>query len=292
MSAISSFRTTLEMIKFEHTVFALPFTLLSALLASGGWPSAYKLLWILVAMVGARSAAMAFNRITDCRLDAENPRTRMRALPIGQVSLGFASGFTMFSSLIFVLAARQLNPLCFSLSAPVLIILFAYSYTKRFTHFSHLVLGLCLGLAPIGAWIAIRGDIHLTPLLLGLIVLLWTAGFDIIYACQDVDFDRHRHLFSIPSRFGIHRALKISSSLHAFMLLLLLLLIMLENLSWISLAGVGLVTCLIWYEHHLVRPEDLSKVNQAFFTVNGYISILLFLVVGLDKILHQIVHRG
>jgi len=292
MSVISSFRTTLEMIKFEHTVFALPFTLLSAFLASGGWPSARNLLWILVAMVGARSAAMAFNRIADRRLDAENPRTRMRALPTGQVSLSFASGFTLLSSLVFVLAARRLNPLCFSLSAPVLMILFAYSYTKRFTHFSHLVLGLCLGLAPIGAWIAIRGDIHLTPLLLGLVVLLWTAGFDIIYACQDVDFDRHRHLFSIPNRFGIRRALKISSSLHAVMLLLLLLLVLLENLGWISLAGVGLVTYLLWYEHHLVRPEDLSKVNQAFFTVNGYISILLFLAVGLDKILHQLVHRG
>jgi 4-hydroxybenzoate polyprenyltransferase len=280
------------MIKFEHTVFALPFTLLSAFMASGGWPAVPKLLWILSAMVGARSAAMAFNRIADRRLDAENPRTHMRALPTGQVSLEFASGFTLVSSLVFILSARQLNPLCFRLSVPALVIMFAYSYTKRFTHFSHLVLGLCLGLAPLGAWIAIRGDIRRTPLLLGLIVLLWTAGFDIIYACQDVDFDRQRNLFSIPNRFGIRWALRISSSLHAAMLLALILLVLLENLSWISLAGVGVVTFLIWYEHHLVHPDDLSKVNQAFFAVNGYISILLFLIVSLDKILHQVVRRG
>ena len=292
MPFVSSFRISLEMIKFEHTVFALPFTLLSVFLASVGWPAVPKLLWILLAMVGARSAAMAFNRIADRQLDAENPRTRMRALPVGKVSLGFASVFTLVSSLVFVLAAHQLNPLCFGLSVPVLVILFAYSYTKRFTHFSHLVLGLCLGMAPVGAWIAMRGDIRLTPLLLGLVVLLWTAGFDIIYACQDLDFDHRRNLFSLPNRFGIHKALRISSGLHALMLLLLLLLVLLENLSWISLSGVGLAACLIWYEHHLVHPEDLSKVNQAFFTVNGYISILLFLVVGLDKILHQVARKG
>src|SRR6267142_5130968 len=201
MGLWSSLRTTLEMIKFEHTLFALPFALLSAILASGGFPKASKLLWILVAMVGARSAAMAFNRIADWRIDAENPRTRMRALPTGHVSLTFAGWFTVGSSLVFVVAAHQLNPLCLWLSFPVLFILLLYSYTKRFTSYSHLFLGLCLGLAPLGAWIAVRGDIRLTPILLCLIVLLWTAGFDIIYACQDLEFDKRKNLYSIPKRF-------------------------------------------------------------------------------------------
>ena len=292
MSFVSSTRTTLEMIKFEHTVFALPFALLSVVLASDGWPAVSKLLWILLAMVGARSAAMSFNRIADFRLDAENPRTCMRALPTGQVSLSFAAGFMLVSSVFFIVAARQLNPLCFRFSVPVLAILFAYSYTKRLTYYSHIVLGLCLGLAPVGAWIAIRGDIRITPVVLGIVVLLWTAGFDIIYACQDLDFDRRKQLFSIPKRFGIRTALRMSSSLHITMLLLLLLLLILESLSWISFVGFGLVACLIWYEHHLVRPSDLSRVNQAFFTVNGYISIVLLAVVGLDKILHQSGFKG
>jgi 4-hydroxybenzoate polyprenyltransferase len=292
MPIFSNLRTTLEMIKVEHTVFALPFALLSAILASGGWPSGAKLFWILIAMVGARSAAMAFNRIADWRLDTENPRTRLRALPAGRLSLGFAVTFTIVSSLVFVLAAYELNPLCFLLSLPVLLVLFLYSYTKRYTDYSHFVLGFCLGLAPVGAWIAIRGDIRPTPVLLCLIVLLWTAGFDIIYACQDVDFDHCKNLFSIPRRFGIRTALRVSSSLHLTMLLLLLLLLTQEDLCWVSLAGVGLVACLIWYEHSLVRPDDLSRVNQAFFTVNGYISVLLFLIVGLDRIFHHAVDHG
>ena len=287
MAILKKLQLALEMIKFEHTVFALPFALLSTVLAAGGWPEAEKLFWVLIAMVGARSAAMAFNRIADWRIDAANPRTRKRALPAGHLGLRFAIGFTLVSSFFFVAAAYALNPLCFRLSFPLLAILFAYSYTKRLTTYSHLVLGFCLGLAPLGAWIAIRGDIRLTPVLLCLIVLLWTAGFDIIYSCQDVDFDRHSGLFSIPKRFGIRSALRISSGCHAVMLLLLVLLLYLEQLGWMSYTGAGLVASLIGYEHSLVRPEDLSKVNQAFFTVNGYVSILLLVTVGLDRLLHQ-----
>jgi 4-hydroxybenzoate polyprenyltransferase len=285
MGLWSSLRTTLEMIKFEHTLFALPFALLSAILASGGFPKASKLLWILLAMVGARSAAMAFNRIADRRIDEENPRTRMRALPAGHVSLTFAGWFTVGSSLLFVVAAHQLNPLCLWLSFPVLFILLLYSYTKRFTSYSHLFLGLCLGLAPLGTWIAVRGDIRLTPILLCLIVLLWTAGFDIIYACQDLEFDKRKNLYSIPKRFGVMAALRVSAGFHLLMLVLLMGLFFLEGLRWISFLGISLVGCLLWYEHRLVRPNDLSKVNAAFFTVNGYISVLLLFAVGLDKLI-------
>jgi 4-hydroxybenzoate polyprenyltransferase len=285
MRLLSSLRTTLEMIKFEHTLFALPFALLSAILASGGPPKASKFFWILLAMVGARSAAMAFNRIADWRIDAENPRTRMRALPAGQVSLNFAGWFTAGSSLLFVIAAHELNPLCLWLSFPVLFILLLYSYTKRFTSYSHLFLGLCLGLAPLGSWIAVRGDIKVTPILLCLIVLLWTAGFDIIYACQDLEFDKQKGLYSIPKRFGVRTALRVSSGFHLLMLILLIGLFFLEGLSWISFLGILLAGGLLWYEHKLVRPNDLSKVNAAFFTVNGYISVLLLVAVGLDKLI-------
>jgi 4-hydroxybenzoate polyprenyltransferase len=285
MKLWSNLRTTLEMIKFEHTLFALPFALLSALLASGGFPKVSKLFWIIMAMVGARSAAMAFNRIADWRIDSENPRTRMRALPAGHLSLAFAACFTVVSSLLFVTAAYQLNPLCLWLSFPVLFILLFYSYTKRVTSYTHLFLGLCLGLAPLGAWIAIRGDVKLTPVLLCLIVLLWTAGFDIIYACQDVEFDRRQNLYSIPRRFGVRAALKVSSGFHLLMLVLLIGLFFLEGLRWMSFLGISTVGGLLWYEHRLVRPNDLSKVNAAFFTVNSYISVLLLLAIGLDKLI-------
>jgi len=277
-------RITLEMIKFEHTVFALPFALLSAILAAGGWPEAPKLFWILMAMVGARSAAMAFNRLADQQIDSENPRTKMRALPAGELTASFAVLFTVASAALFVGAAWKLNPLCFKLSVPVLSILFFYSYTKRFTSYSHLVLGFCLGMAPLGSWIAVRGDVRLTPVLLCAIVMLWTAGFDIIYSCQDVEFDRRKELFSLPKRLGIRVALKVSSAMHVLMLLLLAGLFILEGLGWVSLGGIVLVAALLWYEHSLVRPDDLSKVNASFFTVNGCISILLLLAVGLDKL--------
>jgi 4-hydroxybenzoate polyprenyltransferase len=272
------------MIKFEHTVFALPFALLSAILASGGWPETPKLFWIVMAMVGARSAAMAFNRIADQEIDAENPRTKMRALPAGELTVSFTVLFTVASAALFLGAAWKLTPLCFTLSVPVLAILFFYSYTKRFTSYSHLVLGFCLGMAPLGSWIAVRGDVRLTPVLLCAIVMLWTAGFDIIYACQDVEFDRAKQLFSLPNRLGVRTALNVSSAMHVLMLLLLVALFILERLGWVSLGGIALVAALLWYEHSLVRPEDLSKVNASFFTVNGCISILLLLAVGLDKL--------
>ena len=286
MSLFSSTKITLAMIKFEHTVFALPFALLSALLASEGWPGGRKILWIVVAMVGARSAAMAFNRLADIRIDTLNPRTRTRALPAGHLSRFFVAVFTLASGSVFVLAAYQLNPLCFLLSFPVLLILLLYSYTKRFTRLSHLYLGLCLGLAPLGSWIAVRGEIGWPPLLLGLTVLLWTAGFDIIYACQDVDFDRRQALFSIPEGYGIDRALKVSRGLHIGMLLALLGLVRIQGLGWISLLGILLVAGLLWHEHRLVRPSDLSRVNAAFFTVNGYVSILLMVALGLDELVN------
>ena len=275
---------TLEMIKFEHTIFALPFALLSAILAAGGWPEAPKLFWIVMAMVGARSAAMAFNRLADQKIDAENPRTKMRALPAGELTASFAVLFTVASAGLFVGAAWKLNSLCFKLSVPVLAILFFYSYTKRFSSYSHLVLGFCLGMAPLGAWIAVRGDVRLTPVLLCAIVMLWTAGFDIIYACQDVEFDRRKELFSLPKRLGVRTALNVSSAMHVLMLFLLVALLFLERLGWVSLAGTALVAALLWYEHSLVRPEDLSKVNASFFTVNGCISVLLLLAVGLDRL--------
>jgi 4-hydroxybenzoate polyprenyltransferase len=284
MPFLKRLRITLEMIKFEHTVFALPFALLSAILAAGGWPEAPKLFWILMAMVGARSAAMTFNRLADQQIDAENPRTKMRALPAGELTASFAVLFTVASAVLFVGAAWKLNPLCFKLSVPVLSILFFYSYTKRFTSYSHLVLGLCLGMAPLGSWIAVRGDVRLTPVLLCAIVMLWTAGFDIIYASQDVEFDRQKQLFSLPKRLGLRTALNVSSAMHVLMLLLLVALLTLERLGWVSFAGTVLVAALLWYEHSLVRPEDLSKVNASFFTVNGCISILLLLAVGLDKL--------
>jgi 4-hydroxybenzoate polyprenyltransferase len=284
MSFFKRLRITLEMIKFEHTVFALPFALLSAILASGGWPEAPKLFWIVMAMVGARSAAMAFNRIVDKQIDGENPRTKMRALPAGELTQSFATLFTLAFAALFIGAAWKLNSLCFKLSVPVLLILFFYSYTKRFTSYSHLVLGFCLGMAPLGTWIAVRGDVRLTPVLLCLIVMLWTAGFDIIYSCQDVEFDRRKQLFSLPKQLGVRLALNVSSAMHVLMLLLLVALLTLERLGWVSFAGTMLVAALLWYEHSLVRPEDLSKVNASFFTVNGCISVLLLVAVGLDKL--------
>lgn len=286
MSLFSNTKIALAMIKFEHTVFALPFALLSALLASEGWPGGQKIFWIVVAMVGARSAAMAFNRLADVRIDALNPRTSNRALPAGHLSRLFVTIFTLVSASIFVLAAYQLNPLCFILSFPVLLILLLYSYTKQFTRLSHLYLGLCLGLAPLGSWIAVRGEIDLSPLLLGLAVLLWTAGFDIIYACQDLDFDRRQSLFSIPEGYGIERALKVSLRLHIGMLLALLGLVWVQGLGWISLLGILLIAGLLWQEHRLVRPNDLSRINAAFFTVNSYVSILLMLALGLDELVN------
>lgn len=282
MGLLRNLQITLEMIKFEHSVFALPFALTGAMLAARGLPSARQLFWIVVAMVGARSAAMSFNRIADLRLDAANPRTATRALPAGLVSVRFAAVFTAVSAGLLVLAAYQLNPLCFQLSPVALVLLFLYSYTKRFTWLTHLVLGLCLGLAPAAAWIAVRGSLDWPILLLSAAVTLWVSGFDIIYACQDLEFDRQAGLFSLPRRLGIRRALQVASLLHLLMLGLLAALAAVLNLGWVSLLGLAVVAALLAYEHHLVKPHDLSRINAAFFTVNGYISVLFFLFWALD----------
>jgi 4-hydroxybenzoate polyprenyltransferase len=279
-------RLTLEMIKFEHSVFALPFALTGALLAARGWPTWRQVAWLIVAMVGARSAAMTFNRIADLKLDALNPRTRTRALPAGQLSMRFAAGFTAVSGALLVLAAYELNPLAFKLSPVALAILLGYSFTKRFTVLTHLVLGLCLGMSPVAAWIALRGDLSLSAVLLGAAVTFWVAGFDIIYACQDVEFDHSLSLHSIPRRYGIAAALYVSAALHVLMLGLLLVVARRENLGWLAFAGLAVVAVLLAYEHALVKPSDLSRVNAAFFSVNGYIS-LLFLVTWAAAVLRH-----
>lgn len=279
-------RLTLEMIKFEHSVFALPFALTGALLAVRGWPTWRQILWIIVAMVGARSAAMTFNRIVDRKLDALNPRTQSRALPAGQLSPGFAVGFTLLSCALLVLAAYELNPLAFKLSPLALAILFVYSYTKRFTLLSHLILGMCLGMSPIAAWIALRGDLSVSILLLGAAVTLWVAGFDIIYACQDVEFDHALGLYSLPRRYGIATALYASAGLHVVMLAMLILVARMEKLGGFAASGLVAVAALLAYEHALVKPNDLSRVNAAFFTVNGYISLLFFFTWAADILSH------
>ena len=272
------------MIKIEHTVFALPFAFLGAFLAARGLPSMSQVSWILLAMVGARSAAMAFNRLADERFDALNPRTADRALPRRLLTRSFVISFIAASSLVLAFAASMLNPLAFALSPVALVIVFFYSYTKRFTYLSHLFLGVSLACAPIGAWIAIRGSISTDPLILGLSVVLWVAGFDIIYACQDTDFDRRTALHSIPQRFGVAGALWISGVLHLVMTGLLAVLFWREGLDGLSLAGLVLVGALLAYQHSLVKPSDLSRANTAFFTINGWISMLLCATASLDMI--------
>ncbi len=270
-------KITLEMIKVEHSVFALPFALTGAMLAAQGWPTWSQVFWIVVAMVGARSAAMTFNRIADRDFDARNPRTVKRALPAGHLTLRFAAAFTAVSAALLVLAAWELNPLAFKLSPVALALLLLYSYTKRFTLLSHIVLGMCLGLSPVAAWIALRGDVNWAVIFLGVAVTLWVAGFDIIYACQDVEFDHTMGLHSMPKKFGIAAALYASAALHILMLALLVMVAQMSGLGWIALGGLALVAALLAYEHLLVKPSDLSRVNAAFFTINGYISVLFFL---------------
>jgi 4-hydroxybenzoate polyprenyltransferase len=275
------FVLTLEMIKFEHSVFALPFAGVGALLAlrDSGYQLqglAWKLLWIVVAMVGARSAAMAFNRLLDSEIDARNPRTKARHLPAGRLSEAFIWAFVVVAALVFVAAARMLNPLCFRLAPVALAWVFLYSFTKRFTTFSHLILGLSLGIAPAASWIAMRGSLSAGILLLTAAVTLWTAGFDIIYSCQDYEFDVAEGLFSYPRRFGIPGALRIARAFHLAMLVCLLALVYVFQLGPISLAGVAAVAALLAYEHSLVKANDLSRVDAAFFTINGYVSVLFF----------------
>ncbi len=270
-------------IKIQHTVFALPFAVMSAFLSAGGLPETEKLLWIIVCMVGARSAAMAFNRIVDARFDKENPRTQDRALPSGKINVGNYAVFLVASSALFIFSAWMLNSLAFYLSPVALAIVFFYSLTKRFTAFSHFWLGLAISIAPVGAWVAIREEISFTSLLLGAAVIFWLIGFDILYACMDIEADRANRLHSIPERFGIETALKMAFASHAVMVVFLL--VLLEPtvlLGWVYLAGVALVAGLLVYEHSLIKKDDLSKVNMAFFNVNGIISIGLMAFVIVD----------
>jgi 4-hydroxybenzoate polyprenyltransferase len=285
MSA-SRIRTLLEMIKFEHSIFALPFALTGALLAarySGpepGWPALRQIFWIVAAMVGARSAAMTMNRITDLRFDRLNPRTASRALVTGALSLGFAWAFAVGSAALLVLAAWKLNPLALVLSPLALAVLFFYSYTKRFTAWSHLVLGFCLGMSPAAAWIAVAGSLDARMVILCAAVTLWVAGFDVLYACQDLEFDRAAGLYSVPKLFGIAGALLIARAMHVAMIALLAWLAASFHLLWPAWVGVALVGALLAYEHSLVKPDDLRRLNAAFFTVNGYISLLFFVFWG------------
>ena len=280
-------RLTLDMIKFEHSVFALPFALTGALLAfrEGGYRVAeiwVKLGWIVVAMVGARSAAMAFNRLVDARIDARNPRTSMRHLPAGLLSQGFGWVFVAVTSLVFLAAAWALNPLCLMLAPVALGVVFFYSFTKRFTSFSHLVLGFSLGIAPAAAWIAVRGSLDPRILWLTAAVTCWTAGFDVIYSCQDYEFDRAEGLFSVPRALGIAGALRAAQALHVMMIACLLALVYSLHLGALALAGVAAIAALLIYEHSLVKPTDLSRVNAAFFTMNGYVSVLFFIFWAAD----------
>ena len=279
-------RTVLEMIKIEHTLFALPFAFLGMLLAARGVPPWRTVLWIVVAMVGARSAAMAFNRLVDRRIDAKNPRTATRSLPAGLLTPGFVAAFVVGSAALLVFAAWQLNRLAFALSPVALGVIFLYSYTKRVTALCHLVLGLALSGAPLGAWIAVRGDVAAAPLVLAGAVLLWVAGFDVLYALQDVDVDRRQGLFSIPARLGVERALLVSVLFYFGILVLLALLPRfyapgLGPAYWVGVAGCA---ALLAWQHWVVRPGDLSRLNAAFFTANGVLAVWLFAATAVDVI--------
>jgi len=275
------------MIKWEHSIFALPFALCGAMLAAGGFPTLHQLLWIVVAMVAARSAAMAFNRWADAIIDAANPRTSTRALPAGHLSPSFVVTFVLVSSAVFVLAASQLNRLALLLSPVALAVLLFYSYTKRFTRWSHLVLGFALGIAPSAAWIAVRGALDPRILLLTAAVTFWVGGFDVLYACQDYDFDRQAGLHSLPRYLGIGAALWVARIFHLIMIGFLIGLLMVFALGKLAVAGVAIVVLLLLYEHSLVKPNDLSKLNAAFFTMNGVISVLFFVFVAADLLIRK-----
>jgi 4-hydroxybenzoate polyprenyltransferase len=280
-------RTTLEMIKWEHSIFALPFALTAAMLAAGGWPRPAQLGWIIVAMVAARSAAMAFNRLADAEIDARNPRTAARALPAGHLSKRFVALFVVAASAMLVLAASQLNRVALYLSPVALLIVLGYSYTKRFTRWSHLVLGFALGVAPAAAWIAIRGALDPRILVLTAAVTFWVGGFDILYACQDREFDARAGLHSVPRFLGIANALWTARALHLAMIALLAWLAVLFQLGAVGLAGIAVVALLLAYEHSLVHAHDLSKLNAAFFTMNGVISVVFFVFVAADLLLRR-----
>jgi 4-hydroxybenzoate polyprenyltransferase len=275
------------MIKWEHSIFALPFALTGAMLAARGWPTLWQLCWIVVCMVTARTAAMAFNRWADAEIDAKNPRTAARHIPAGLLSSRFVLWFCIGSSLLFILAASRLNRLTLLCSPIALAIVLLYSYTKRFTRFSHLFLGLALGIAPSAAWIAVRGSLDPRILVLTLAVLFWTGGFDVLYACQDFEFDRSTGLNSIPVAFGLNGAFWIARSMHLVMLLCLLWLASLFHFGPVAWTGIAIVAILLVYEHLIVSPTDLRRMNAAFFTLNGIISMLFFVFVAAGLLLQK-----
>lgn len=285
-AALRSTRITLEMIKWEHSIFALPFALTGAILAAGGWPSGRVLGWIIVCMVGARSAAMAFNRLVDAKIDAANPRTSSRALPAGQVSSGFVLAFTVIASAVFLFGAAMLNRLTLELAPLALAIVLVYSYMKRVTRWSHLVLGLALGIAPAAAWVAVRGTFAPRAALLTAIVMLWVGGFDVLYACQDFEHDRRVGLHSVPQAFGLDGAFWIARAMHVGMAVLLFVMLHAFGLGYVALAGVLICIALLCYEHAIVAPHDLRRMNAAFFTLNGIISVVFFVFIAID-VLHR-----
>lgn len=274
----------LRLIKFSHSIFAIPFAFTGAVLAAGGIPALRQIFWITIAMIGARSGAMGLNRIIDREIDALNPRTKERELPKGIIKTWEAVIFTSISLMVFVISAYRLNPLCFKLSPLAIIVILIYPYTKRFTSLSHVILGLALSLAPLGAWIAIRGTIDLEIIPLSIAVLFWVAGFDIFYALQDIDFDRGFGLYSIPSRFGISKSIWIARLFHIITIIMLLSLIPIHNLNGFYIIGVITATAILIYEHSIVKPSDLRRLNIAFFNMNGYLSITVFLFTLLDYI--------
>ena len=276
-------RTFLEMVKFSHTIFALPFALMAAMLAADGLPSLWKLFWIIIAMTGARTGAMGANRLLDARFDALNPRTKERALPAGLIETKQALGLTIVSYLIFIIAAAMLNSFCFHLAPYIIILLTAYSVAKRYTSYTHYILGFCLGMAPVGAWIAVTGSLAFTPLILGVAVGCWVSGFDLLYSLQDIKFDKTEGLYSIPAEIGVEATLALARKLHLFMLgALFLVYLFSSSLGWLFLLALIVIAALLHYEHELLSPSDLTKIDTAFFTINGYISITIFVIAALD----------
>jgi 4-hydroxybenzoate polyprenyltransferase len=282
-----SARLTLAMIKWEHSIFALPFALTGAVLAAGGWPRTHVLVWIVVCMISARTAGMAFNRLVDAKLDAANPRTSGRELPAGRLTPGFVGGFVVAACAVFLAGAAMLNRLALELSVPTVAVLLGYSYMKRVTRWSHVVLGLALGIAPSAAWIAVRGALDWRIAVLSGAVLLWVGGFDVLYACQDFEHDRAAGLKSVPQAFGLEGAFWIARAMHVGMLCLLGLVVHLFGLGTAAKFGVATVAMLLLYEHSVVSPRDLRRMNAAFFTLNGVISITLFAFFAADVLLRR-----
>lgn len=286
-NVLRSTRVTLEMIKWEHSIFALPFALTGAVLAASGMPTGRTLLWIVVCMVSARSAAMAFNRLVDAKLDAANPRTAMRAIPAGQLSAGFVLAFTVIAAAVFFLGAAMLNRLTLYLAPVALAVVLLYSYMKRITRWSHLVLGLALGIAPSAAWIAVRGTLDPRIIVLTGIVVLWVGGFDVLYACQDFEHDRKVGLNSIPAAFGLSGAFQLARIMHLGVVALMFWFGHLFGLGLAAWVGFGIVALLLAYEHSIISPRDLRRMNAAFFTLNGIISVVFFLAVTADVLLRR-----